>query len=132
MMLLARSKNLTPQPPSLRGKGGPESPFSLRGKGGPESPFSLRGKGAAESPFSLRGKGAAESPSPLLLGVGEGSDLVEVTLPTASFNPWLVRTTDKDAAKYDFISLLPNIANKFDNTTASVFGDDRSFPAITG
>ncbi|HAX80428.1 MAG TPA: hypothetical protein DCY88_32480 [Cyanobacteria bacterium UBA11372] len=30
-MLLAKSKNLTPQPPSLRGKGGPESPSPLRG-----------------------------------------------------------------------------------------------------
>ena len=51
-------KNLTPQPPSLQGKGEQES-------------ASLPGQGEQESP-SLPGKGEQESPSPLRGGVGEG------------------------------------------------------------
>ena len=65
-MLLVKSENLTPQPPSLQGKGEPESP------------------------------------SPLLLGVGEGSDLVEVTLPTGSFIPRRVVAT---GARYRLIKI---------------------------
>jgi hypothetical protein len=75
-----RSRNLTPQPPSLRGKGGQDltpQPPSLRGKGEQDltpQPPSLRGKGEQDltpQPPSLRGKGEQESlPSPRW---GEGS-----------------------------------------------------------
>ncbi|HEY9853687.1 MAG TPA: isoleucine--tRNA ligase [Leptolyngbyaceae cyanobacterium] len=53
--------NLTPQPPSLVGKGEPESLTSPTKKGQPESLSSPTGKGQPESPSPLRG------------GVGEGS-----------------------------------------------------------
>ena len=56
-------ENLTPQPPSLRGKGEHESPSPLRGGVGEGSEFAN----------TSRGKGEHESPSPLRGGVGEGS-----------------------------------------------------------